>query len=534
MKRFSSRKPANWALAMLVAVGLAAGATGAKASEHEEVVRVAVPTEPPSIDPHIGIGGAYNIIQAMFDTLVKVDFDLNVVPRLATSWEQLDELTWRFELVEGVEFHSGNAFNAHSLKAWFDAMIDPDDPSVNAPWMRTVDHAEVVDEYIVDVHLKEPFGPFLRSLAVPHLSVYDTEERARLGSDFGEMPSGTGPFRFKEWQRGEVLILEKNPDYREAGKPGIDILEFRFVPEASGRISMLETGEVDIGYALPGHQIPRMEAIPDVEPMTVAALRPIQWFYNMKHEILTDRAVRRALIYAVDMELIGETILGHGGGIVLNGFVTPGAYGALETPFGHSPEYARQLLLKSGWEKNSDGIYEKEGQTLTLTAMVGFDRFPDILAVAEAAQAMLRDFGVDFHINSVEQSSLESTYFSGRDLPPDNETGPNYELITIGAGIRDGQAYGAWNGHFTKGGFNHTTGHWSNEQFDRLFNIAISPVPEEVQLRAYHDAQRLLYVEAPSFPLYSPVWVTGVRTDVTGHRPHQTGQEFWEELELTR
>ena len=527
-----TRKLAMSALSLFLAGGLIVAAVGVNAQD--KVVRVAVPTEPPSIDPHIGIGGAYNIIQSIFDTLVKVDFDLNVVPRLATSWEQLDELTWRFKLVEGTKYHSGNPFNAKALKAWVESMVNKDDPSVNVPWMRHIARTEVVDEYTIDFHLKNPFGPFLRSMALPHLSIYDAKERARLGSKFGEKPSGTGPFRFKEWRRGQMLILERNPDYRDKGKPKVDVLEMRFIPEPSSRISMLETDEVDIAYALPGHQIPRMEAIPDVTPLTAAAMRPIHWFYNMKNKTLMDSGVRRALIYAVDMEKIGKTILSHGGGIVLNGFVTPGAYGALETPFGYDPEYARQLLLKSGWKKNSDGFYAKDGKTLTLTAMVGFDRFPDILPVAEAAQGMLRKFGVDFRINSVEQSSLEATYYSGRKLPPDNTVGPNYEIITIGAGIRDGQTYGAWNGHFTKGGFTHTTGHWSNPQFDKLFQIAISPVPERVQLRAYHDAQKLMYAEVPSFPLYSPVWVIGVRSRISGFRPHQTGQEFWEMLELKR
>ena len=81
-----TRKLAMSALSLFLAGGLMVAAVGVNAQD--KVVRVAVPTEPPSIDPHIGIGGAYNIIQSIFDTLVKVDFDLNVVPRLATSWEQ--------------------------------------------------------------------------------------------------------------------------------------------------------------------------------------------------------------------------------------------------------------------------------------------------------------------------------------------------------------------------------------------------------------------------------------------------------------
>jgi peptide/nickel transport system substrate-binding protein len=181
-------------------------------------------------------------------------------------------------------------------------------------------------------------------------------------------------------------VLEANPDYREKGKPKVDILEFSFMPEPSGRIAALEVGQFDIAYALPGHQVPRMEAMPDVTPLKKRALRPIVWFFNMRHPILSDPTVRRALVHAVDMDLIGETILEHGGK-VLEGYITQGAYGGLEMPFGYKPEYSALLLAQAGWSKNSDGIYEKNGKKLTLTAQIGVDRYPDILAVGEATSS---------------------------------------------------------------------------------------------------------------------------------------------------
>ncbi len=527
--------PVRWRILALPLL-LAAASVGFSQLAHAQnkIVRIAMPSEPGTIDPHSSVGGAYEIMQAIFDGLVKLDHDLNLVPRLAESWKQVDDKTVRFKLREGVKFHSGNPFDAEAVKAWFDAMLDPADPGVSAGKLKPVSKVVVVDKYTVEIQLKEAFGPFVRSLSIPHLVIYDVAERKRLGpKGFASKPSGTGAFRFKEWRRGQAIVLEANPDYREKGKPKVDILEFSFMPEPSGRIAALEVGQIDIAYALPGHQVPRMEAMPDVTPLKKRALRPIVWFFNMRHPILSDPAVRRALVHAVDMDLIGETILEHGGK-VLQGYITQGAYGGLEMPFGYKPEYSALLLAQAGWTKNSDGIYEKNGKKLTLTAQIGVDRYPDILAVGEAIQAQLRDQGWDFHIRGIEQSSLEAGVQSARKTPHDGDV-PPYDMVTWGHGMRDGQAYGplttAWSNAF---GYTGSVGHWSNQNFDQLMAIAVKPLPEQLQLQAYHDAQRVMYAEVPGLPLYSPLWVRGIRSGIEGYRLHSAEQEYWEDLELNR
>lgn len=527
------RQPRSWYVLPVVAAGLMVMVPADQADA--ATVTVAVPTEPATIDPHTAVGGAYDIVQAIFDGLIKLDHDLNVVPRLAESWEQPDDLTWHFKLVEGVTFHSGNPLNAESVKDWFEAMLDPDDPSVSAGMLAVVDEVNVLDEYTIEITLHEPHGPFLRTFSLPHLVIYDAAERRRLGDEFAEQPSGTGAFRFKEWRRGESLVLEANPDYRDPDKPKIDELEFRFIPEPSGRIAALEVGEVDIAYALPGHQIPRMEAMANVTPMTERVMRPIIWYFNVRNPILSDRTVRRALVHAVDMDLIGETILEHGGQ-VLKGYITPGAYGAIDTPFAYDPDYSERLLAQAGWEKNANGVWEKDGETLTLTATIGVDRYPDILAVGEAVQAQLVDLGVDFRIQAIEQSSLEASVTHARRATDEM---PTYDIVTWGHGMRDASAYyplmQTYSAEGARGvGYNSAIGHYENEYYDNIVAIAGSSAPEPVQLQAYHDAQWILYADVPGLPLYSPLWVRGIRDGVEGYRLHATEQEFWEELELNR
>ena len=527
--------PLKWhALALSLLMAVASVGAPQWAHAQGKTVRIAMPSEPGTIDPHTSVGGAYEIMQAVFDGLVKLDHDLKLVPRLAESWKQVDGKTWRFKLREGVKFHSGNPLDAEAIKAWFEAMLDPKDPGVSAGKLQTVEKAVVVDKYTVEVQLKKPFGPFLRTLTMPHLMIYDVAERKRLGNKgFAAKPSGTGSFRFKEWQRGKKIVLEANPDYRDKGKPKVDVLEFHFIPETSGRIAALEVGQVEIAYALPGHQVPRLEAMPNVTPMTVRAMRPIVWYFNMRHPILSDVAVRRALVHAVDMKIIGETILEHGGQ-VLEGYITQGAFGGLKMPYTHNPAYSAQILAQAGWSKNSNGIYEKDGKKLTLTAQIGVDRYPDILAVGEAIQAQLRDQGFDFKIQGIEQSSLEAGVHSARSSPHDGKI-PPYDMVTWGHGMRDGQANGpltaSWSNAFGRKG---SIGHYENAAYNQLMAIAVTPLPEALQLQAYHDAQRIMYADVPGLPLYSPFWVRAIQKGISGYRLHPTEMEYYEELELNR
>jgi peptide/nickel transport system substrate-binding protein len=278
-----------------------------------------------------------------------------------------------------------------------------------------------------------------------------------------------------------------------------------------------------------------MEAIDAVTPLSERAMRPIVWYFNVRNPILSDVTVRRALVHAVDMDLIGETILEHGGQ-VLKGYITPGAYGAVDTPFLYNPAYSMRLLERAGWEKNADGIYEKDGTPLTLTVQIGVDRYPDILAVGEAVQAQLQDLGIDFRIQAIEQATLEAGVTHARRATDEM---PTFDMVTWGHGMRDGQAYfplaQTYSAEGARGaGYANSIGHYSNPQYDLLMAIAGSPAPEEVQLQAYHDAQTVLYADVPGLPLYSPLWVRGIRDGVANYRPHPTEQEFWEDLELNR
>lgn len=170
---------------------------------------------PRSLDPNIWTGTSDNmVIRQMYDPLVWSPRPGIFVPGLATTWAvSRDGLTYTFTLRQDVKFHDGTPFNAAAVKFMFDRINDPASRSLQRPAIGPFDRAEVINEYTVAVHFKEPFAPFMANLAGTALSPASPTAVQRLRDNFAQAPVGTGPFMFEKWE-GNDLHMVRNPDYR--------------------------------------------------------------------------------------------------------------------------------------------------------------------------------------------------------------------------------------------------------------------------------------------------------------------------------
>ncbi|MGL5426768.1 MAG: ABC transporter substrate-binding protein, partial [Cetobacterium sp.] len=180
----------------------------------------------------------------IYDTLVKQDMNMNIVPGLAESWTQIDDTTTEFKLRKGVKFHNGNEFTANDVKFSLDRMKSS--PQV-AHIIKAVSSVEVVDDYTVRVKTETPFGPLLSHLAHNAAGILNKEAVEKGGSGYGQSPVGTGPYKFVNWQAGDRITLTVNPEYY-LGKAPTEKVIFRSIVEGTNRTIGLETGEVDIAY----------------------------------------------------------------------------------------------------------------------------------------------------------------------------------------------------------------------------------------------------------------------------------------------
>jgi peptide/nickel transport system substrate-binding protein len=164
-------------------------------------------SKPRSLDPNVWTGTSDNmVIRQIFDPLIWSPRPGFFVPGLAAAWQiSRDGLTYTFILRQDVRFHDGTPLNAAAVKFMFDRIADPATRSLQRPAIGPFDRAEVVNEYTVAVHLKEPFAPLLANLAGSALSPGSPTAIQRLRADYALAPVGAGPFRFEKMGRQRSL-----------------------------------------------------------------------------------------------------------------------------------------------------------------------------------------------------------------------------------------------------------------------------------------------------------------------------------------
>ncbi|HRV98225.1 MAG TPA: ABC transporter substrate-binding protein, partial [Aminobacteriaceae bacterium] len=213
------------ALALLAVAALALPAAAAE-------LRIAQVADISSLDPH-KVSDIYsaNVIRQIYSNLVQVDEHMEIVPDLAESWENPDNLTWIFHLRKGVTFHNGDPLTAAAVKFSLERIKDPATASPGATHLREVASVEAIDEHTLKIVTKRPFAPMLMSLTRYETSIVSERAVKEAGADYGSKAAvGTGPFKFMSWSRGDKVTLEKFDGYFR-GPASLDTLVYRGIPE---------------------------------------------------------------------------------------------------------------------------------------------------------------------------------------------------------------------------------------------------------------------------------------------------------------
>lgn len=332
-----------------------------------------------------------NVLRLVFDSLYHRDNNMKIVPWLATSYENPDELTWRFHLRQGVKFHNGNEFKANDVKFTLSRLVEDDSQFSTRNF---VDKVEVVDDYTVDIVTKEPYAAFMTRVVLWHMT--DEEYFNEVGAEgFASKPIGTGPFKFVEWVKDEQMVFEANRDYW-GGSPKIKTVIFKPIPENATRIAALETGDVDLITDVPPDYV---DQTPEgVEIVTVPGTRAFYLGMNVNMEPFDDVRVRQAMNYAVDVEAIIESVL-NGLARRIDNPLLPEAFGYTPTPvYSYDPDKAKSLLAEAGYP---DG-FEME-----------LDTQPPLKEIAEALAGQLSAVGIQAKVNIMEKAALYAKYEPG-------------------------------------------------------------------------------------------------------------------------
>ena len=311
-------------------------------------------TEAPSLEPVLEQAlGRIRLDPIFYNRLVEWSADGKLVPALAESWTtSADGKVWTFKLRRGVKFHNGREFVAADAKYSFERVLDPNGSSGGRGYLSAIDGMETPDKNTLVVHTKQPSASLLAGMAGGWSSIIPKEVVEEKG-DLRRTAVGTGPFIFQEWVPQSHLKARKNPDYWDKGKPYIDALELKVIPDEANIIAQLRTGNVH--HALLEDNKNYLLVKDDKRLTALRAPRLGFDMVNINHgrRPYTDVRVRQALSLAVDRtEVLQAAAAGLGS---VTGPLTPAmrpwalpadAFKEWYTP---NLERAKKLLADAGY-----------------------------------------------------------------------------------------------------------------------------------------------------------------------------------------
>jgi ABC-type transport system substrate-binding protein len=447
--------------------------------------------DPRTTDTQEGYIAAANV----YDCLVLYDLGATTIrPGLAESWEiSEDGLVYTFNLRQGVNFHDGEPFNADAVVTWYNS-IDEESPDTQYDAVRMVymadfitnwiDTVEAVDEYTVRMTLPSPYAPLLANLAIPIAGIISPAAVAKGLDHVMVNPSGTGAFKLAspdDWTRDSQMVLEANPDYW-GGAPKVDQLIIKVIPESSTRLQQVETGEIDVAWALTPEDVERTRENPDLVVVEDAGLNTNWVNLNVTLDPFTSKEVRQALNYAVNKEEISEGL--YNGNMVPAGGVLPPvdwAYNPDLKSYPYDPDQARELLAAAGYD---------EGNPLSFTFMAytiprGYNPVGDRLATA--IQEYWSEVGVEANIQTAEWTQYREDRAAGKfQCALGGWQGDNGDPDNFLYALLAGESKGAGNVSF-----------YENPEVDDLLGQAQVESDQEKRKAIYQKAEQLIVDDAP-------------------------------------
>lgn len=326
---------------------VAAGTPTAAASAAKQptgTLKVALPKKVVSLDPTGGAaleGLTYS--RNIYSTLVTRDPATGEYkPSLATKWETPDANTWVFTLRTDVKWHDGSAFTAADVKATLERVAKLKGPI--APLWATLDTVETPDDKNVRMRFKTPLGTALANAALLYIV-----PAAQMDKDgFFNKPIGTGPYKIASYKPDAGLMLEPNLAYF-GGTPGLQSLQFVEIPEVVARMTALDTGEIDMTWAIPPDQLTTVKQNANLKVDTVPTYSYYFIWMNAKRPGLADKRVRQAMCYAVNVDDMVKNLV-SGIGKRAAAPIPSTVFGfAAQTPYNYDPAKAKQLLADAGY-----------------------------------------------------------------------------------------------------------------------------------------------------------------------------------------
>lgn len=466
---------------------------------------VVLDNAPTNLDPRLGTDAASeHLYQLFLSGLVEKGPKGELLPDLATDWEVLnDGLRYRFRLDPSRRFHDGRPVTARDVAFSFNTLVDGTVATPKKGAFAPLERVEVVDENTVDFHLSEPWGSLLVNLT----SGQGIVPAGTTPVEMNERPIGAGPFRIVG-RKVDAVVLEAW-DHAPGGRPPMDRIVLRAVPDATVRALELEKGSVQL-------------VVNGLAPDVVALFRKRPHFrveqspganyaylgFNLEDPILGRGTVRRAIAHAIDRKLIAEA-LWRGQVRATETLVPPGHWARhpdLE-PIPFSPRRARALLDEAG-------LVDPPGPAPRFRLLYKTSTNETSRLQAQTIQAMLGDVGIEVEVRTYEFATVYHDIKQG--------SFQLYSLVWTGISDPDIYRYILHSDAVPPAGANRNR--YRNPVFDRLVDEAGRRFARRERRPLYLRAQEILHRDLPYLSLYVKDTVAVMAAPLGGYRNYPSGE----------
>ncbi|THF65258.1 ABC transporter substrate-binding protein [Pseudothauera rhizosphaerae] len=460
------------------------------------VLNVHVASEQRILNPSLRAStGVYIVTSKIIESLVDLDDAGRVVPQLATAWESSkDGKTITFKLREGVKWHDGKPFTSadvqyNALELWKKHLNFSTALQLNLQAVDTPDAHTAVFRYSRPI----PLDLLLRALAdlgyvVPRHVFEGTNV---LENPANNAPIGTGPYRFVQYERGQYIIVERNPDYWRKGEPHLDRIVWRFITDKTAATAALESGQVQLSaYSqLALSDIDRLGKNPDfvVTPKGSEANQFNNTLeFNFRRKEIADVRVRRALAHAINVPFFIENFL-YGQGRPATGLipsVSKSFYPAdSKVPYAYDKARAEALLDEAGYKRNA------RGERFALK-LVPINNGEDVPLFATFIQQSLAQIGIKVEITNFDYAASLAAVYKTHDF--DIATGWHQyrgdPAVSTTVWLRSGSPAGApWTNQYG----------WQSDKVDKLIDDAASEVDPAKRRALYAELVREVNEQFP-------------------------------------
>src|SRR5688572_13710265 len=474
---------------------------------------VGLVAEPVNLDPaQVTDLNSNRVGRRVVETLVTFpDESTQIVPGLAESWTiSKDGLQYTFKLRSGIKFHDGTPLTAEAVKFSIERQINPEHPAHKLGkypfanfFFGNVKAVEALSDERVAFLLKEPRASFLAILTAGAASIVSPTAVMKFGPDYPLQPVGTGPFKFGSWDRGQRVVLEKNPAYWKFPVK-LDRVIYRPIVEDQARLTELLTGTLDVIVGVPPDFVGQLESGGKVGVLKQVGAHVWYLGINNQKKPFDDKRVRQALNYAVNKDAIVRDVL-KGTGTPSRGPVLPNTWAADPTlkAYPYDPDRAKKLLAEAGYPN---------GFSTTLWVPESGSGMQSPVAMSTVMQSNLKSVGVNVTLQTMEWGAFLAKLRS-----------KEQELFALSwmAGTEDPDMVMyplLHSSQWTPNGPNRAL--YKNPKFDDLLQQARLTTDQAGRASLYREAQRILVDDAPWIFVDHEIQIAALARRVQGFKLH--------------